>query len=93
LVANFDKLAEVLLPRPHPPLPSARKPEGGITVPAITLLSAVFVVGFEQIVQWKYGATGIVGLLLLSIGIKAKSPAISSIGAVLLALLVTGPAL
>ncbi|WP_043673132.1 hypothetical protein [Streptomyces xylophagus] len=62
-------------------------------MPAIALLSAVFVVGFEQIVQVKYGATGIVGLLLLSIGIKAKSPAISSIGAVVLALLVTGPAL
>jgi hypothetical protein len=76
-------LVEVLLPQP----------EGGTTVPAIALLSAVFVVGFEQIVQWKYGATGIIGLLLLSIGIKAKSPAISSIGAVVLALLVTGPAL
>lgn len=62
-------------------------------MPAIALLSAVFVVGFEQIVQVKYGATGIIGLLLLTIGIKAKSPAISSIGAVVLALLVTGPAL
>ncbi|MGH1556372.1 hypothetical protein ACRAWF_45320 [Streptomyces sp. L7] len=62
-------------------------------MPAIALLSAVFVVGFEQIVQVKFGATGIIGLLLLSIGIKAKSPAISSIGAVVLALLFTGPAL
>jgi hypothetical protein len=62
-------------------------------MPAIALLSAVFVVGFEQIVQWKFGATGIIGLLLLSIGIKARKPAISSVGAVLLVLLVTGPAL
>ncbi|MCF3130559.1 hypothetical protein [Streptomyces olivochromogenes] len=62
-------------------------------MPALALLSAVFVVGFEQLVQWKYGATGIVGLLLLTIGIKAKSPAVSSAGAVLLAVLLAGPAL
>jgi hypothetical protein len=62
-------------------------------VPALALLSAVFVVGFEQIVQWKYGAAGIVGLLLLSVGIKAKSPAVSSAGAVLLAVLLAGPVL
>ncbi|MFD0315859.1 hypothetical protein [Streptomyces flavalbus] len=62
-------------------------------MPALALLSALFVVGFEQVVETKYGATGIVGLLLLTLGIKAKSPAVSSIGAVVLALLVTGPAL
>ncbi|MFI0963842.1 hypothetical protein ACH4S8_20865 [Streptomyces sp. NPDC021080] len=62
-------------------------------MPAVTLLSAVFVVGFEQLVHWRYGPAGIVGLLLLSIGIKAKSPTCSSIGAAVLALLVTGPAL
>jgi hypothetical protein len=62
-------------------------------MPALYLLSAIFVVGVEQTVQWKYGATGIVGLLLLTIGVKAKSPAISSVGAVVLALLVAGPAL
>ena len=62
-------------------------------MPAIALLSTVFVVGLEQTVQWKYGAAGIIGLLLLSIGIKAKSPAVSSIGAVILALLVTRPTL
>ncbi|MFD8722743.1 hypothetical protein EDD90_5964 [Streptomyces sp. Ag109_O5-1] len=58
----------------------------------LTLLSAVFVVGFEQIVQSKYGATGIIGLLLLTVGIKAKSPAFSAAGAVLLALVLAGPA-
>ncbi|PWI16428.1 hypothetical protein DI272_21340 [Streptomyces sp. Act143] len=62
-------------------------------MPAIYLLSALFVVGVEQTVQWKYGAAGILGLLLLSVGVKAKSPALSSIGAVMLALLVAGPAL
>ncbi|AZQ35699.1 hypothetical protein EJ357_21185 [Streptomyces cyaneochromogenes] len=62
-------------------------------MPVLALLSAVFVVGVEQTLQWKYGATGIIGLLLLTIGIKAKSPIISSIGAVVLAVLVSGPAL
>ncbi|MGW3725856.1 hypothetical protein [Streptomyces sp. F001] len=62
-------------------------------MPALALLSALFVVGFEQMVEVKYGATGVVGLLLLTIGIKAKSPAVSSVGAVVLALLLTGPAM
>ncbi|MCZ0988475.1 hypothetical protein [Streptomyces diastatochromogenes] len=62
-------------------------------MPVLALLCAVFVVGFEQVVQWKFGAAGIVGLLLLSVGIKAKSPAVSSAGAVLLAVLLAGPAL
>ncbi|MFI6008021.1 hypothetical protein ACIBAG_04205 [Streptomyces sp. NPDC051243] len=62
-------------------------------MPVLALLSAVLVVGVEQTLQWKYGTTGIIGLLLLTIGIKAKSPAISSIGAVVLAVLVSGPAL
>ncbi|MFF7789604.1 hypothetical protein [Streptomyces sp. NPDC007991] len=60
-------------------------------MPALALLSAAFVVAFEQLVQWKYGPAGIVGLILLSVGIKAKSPAVSSAGAVVLALLMTGP--
>jgi hypothetical protein len=47
----------------------------------------------EQTLQWKYGATGVIGLLLLTTGIKAKSPAVSSIGAVVLAVLFSGPAL
>ncbi|WP_077799236.1 hypothetical protein [Streptomyces sp. JHA26] len=62
-------------------------------MPVLALVSAVLVVAFEQVVQWKYGATGVVGLLLLTIGLKAKSPSVSSVGAVVLALLVAGPAL
>ncbi|MCF1598558.1 hypothetical protein [Streptomyces muensis] len=62
-------------------------------MPAIAFVSAVFVLGFEQLVQWKYGPMGIIGLLLLTIGLKARSPALSSIGAVVLAALVTRPAL
>ncbi|MER7055457.1 MULTISPECIES: hypothetical protein [unclassified Streptomyces] len=61
-------------------------------MPVLAFVSAVLVVTFEQFVQWRYGAGGIVGLLLLTVGIKAKSPSVSSAGAVVLALLVAGPA-
>ncbi|WP_367043412.1 hypothetical protein [Streptomyces sp. Je 1-332] len=59
----------------------------------LALLAAAFAVTVEQFVQWRYGPVGIIGLLLLTIGIKAKSPTCSSIGAVVLALMMTGPAL
>ncbi|MGW5735356.1 MULTISPECIES: hypothetical protein [Streptomyces] len=59
----------------------------------LALLAATCAITVEQFVQWQYGTTGIVGLLLLTIGIKAKSPTCSSIGAVVLALMMTGPAL
>ncbi|MEU1009464.1 hypothetical protein ACIP4Y_20105 [Streptomyces sp. NPDC088810] len=62
-------------------------------MPVLALLSALFVVGFEQLVEWRFGAAGIVGLLLLTVGIKAGNPAVSSVGAVLLAVLLAGPAL
>ncbi|MFE9098804.1 hypothetical protein [Streptomyces sp. NPDC007264] len=62
-------------------------------MPAIALLSAVLVVGFEQFVQWQYGPMGIVGLLLISVGVKAKSPACSTLGAAVIAVLVAQPAL
>jgi len=62
LAANFSKLWKFCF---HSPKGNHRA--------AIALLSAVFVVGFEQIVSWKYGATGIIGLLLLTVGIKAKT--------------------
>ena len=59
----------------------------------IALLAAILVVSIEQAIEVKYGTTGIIGVLLLTIGLKAKSPAISSIGAVMLALLLSGPAI
>ncbi|MEU6808954.1 hypothetical protein ABZ920_08090 [Streptomyces sp. NPDC046831] len=62
-------------------------------MPVLALLSALLVVGVEQLVQWKYGALGIVGLITLTVGLKADSPKAVSVGAVLLALLVAGPAL
>ncbi|KAA0942958.1 MULTISPECIES: hypothetical protein [Streptomyces] len=62
-------------------------------MPAIALLSALLVVGFEQFVEWRYGVSGAVGLLLLTVGLKVRSPTCSSIGAVVLALIFAGPAL
>ncbi|WP_141360066.1 hypothetical protein [Streptomyces sp. 6-11-2] len=62
-------------------------------MPALALVSAIFVVGFEELVQWKYGAMGVIGLLMLTVGVKAKNPTLSSAGAVVLAVLLAGPAL
>ncbi|MGX1671267.1 hypothetical protein [Streptomyces sp. NPDC055400] len=59
----------------------------------LTFFSAVLVITFEQLVQWRYGPVGIAGLLLLTIGVRTKSPTCSSVGAVLLALMIAGPAL
>ncbi|GHD35700.1 hypothetical protein [Streptomyces galbus] len=57
-------------------------------MPAYALLSAVL----EQAVQWKYGTAGAAGLFLLTVGLRARIPAAVSLGAVILAVLVTGPA-
>ncbi|OIJ64825.1 hypothetical protein [Streptomyces mangrovisoli] len=63
-------------------------------MPAVlAILSAVLQSGFEQTVQWKYGAAGLIGLLLFTIGIKARNSAVASVGAVLLTCVVAGPAL
>ncbi|PZH13375.1 hypothetical protein C1I97_11505 [Streptomyces sp. NTH33] len=62
-------------------------------VPALALLSAVFIVGLDQLVRWKYGTAGIVGLMLLTIGIKAKNPTLGSVGTVVPAMLLAGPVL
>lgn len=59
----------------------------------LALLSAVLVITVQQLVEWQFGVAGLVGLLLLTIGIRANRPGISSAGAVLLALLVSRPAL
>lgn len=73
--------------------PGPQPSEGGIALPALALVSAIFVIGFEELLQWKYGAMGMIGLLLLTVGIKAKNPTLSSVGAVVLAVLLAGPAL
>ncbi|MEU9247523.1 hypothetical protein [Streptomyces sp. NPDC048385] len=70
---------------------TANEPSGRFDVfvhPAIVMTVATFIVAFEQIVNYKYGATGIVGLCLMAIGIRAKSPAVMSFGAIFIVLLV-----
>ncbi|WP_282795331.1 hypothetical protein [Streptomyces sp. CC224B] len=62
-------------------------------MPVIALLAAVLAVSAEQLVQWKYGTLGIVGLTLLTVGVKARNATCSSLGAAVLALMVTGPVL
>lgn len=59
-------------------------------MPVIAVLATVFVTGFEQLVQWRYGPAGIVGLLLLSLGHKARHPTLIAVGAVVLALTLLG---
>ncbi|SOE28733.1 hypothetical protein [Streptomyces sp. OK228] len=54
-------------------------------MPLIAL--AVLAIGFEQLIQWKYGPLGIIAFVALSVGLKAKNTTISGIGAVLLVML------
>ncbi|MFF6786666.1 hypothetical protein [Streptomyces sp. NPDC012510] len=62
-------------------------------MPAIALISAIAVVAFQRFVEWRFGTMGIVGLLFLTIGLKARNHTCSSIGAVILTLVFAGPAL
>ncbi|WP_405742856.1 hypothetical protein OG885_24685 [Streptomyces sp. NBC_00028] len=60
-------------------------------MPILAVAMAAFAIGFEQLIQWRYGPMGIIAIVILSIGLKARSAAISSIGAVILAMLLTQP--
>ncbi|GHA09199.1 hypothetical protein ACFOOM_13075 [Streptomyces echinoruber] len=56
-------------------------------MPLAALALAALAVGFEQLVQWKYGAMGIIAFVALTVGFKAKSAAVGGIGAVVLVML------
>lgn len=56
--------------------------------PIVALLLAVLVVAFEQLVQWRFGALGVIGLTLLAVGVKARNVTCSCVGAVVLAMLI-----
>jgi len=62
-------------------------------VPVIAFLLAVCVATLDQLARWRYGPVGIVALILLAVGLRARNHTCSTIGAVALALLVTRPAL
>ncbi|MEU6380974.1 hypothetical protein [Streptomyces sp. NPDC046909] len=48
---------------------------------------AALAIGFEQLVQWKWGPMGIVAFVLLTVGIKAKSTMVGGLGAAILVML------
>ncbi|MEU5954827.1 hypothetical protein [Streptomyces sp. NPDC047525] len=56
-------------------------------MPLIAIVIAALAIGFEQLIQWKYGPMGIVAFVLLTVGIKANNIKISGAGAALLVLL------
>jgi hypothetical protein len=56
-------------------------------VPLIAIALAALAVTFEQLVQWKFGAMGIIGLVALTVGVKAKNATIGGVGAVILVML------
>jgi hypothetical protein len=57
-------------------------------MPVLALAFAVFVVGFEQLVQWRFGAIGLMGFLMLTVGVKARNVTCSCVGAAVLAMLI-----
>ena len=57
--------------------------------PVVALTLTVLLVGLEQLVQWRYGAMGIVGLSLLGVGIRARNTTCTCLGALVLVMLLT----
>ncbi|WP_030784824.1 hypothetical protein [Streptomyces sp. NRRL S-920] len=56
-------------------------------MPLIAIVVAALAIALEQLVQWKYGPLGIVALVLLTVGVKARNTKIGGVGAALLVLL------
>ncbi|GGO46628.1 MULTISPECIES: hypothetical protein [Streptomyces] len=56
-------------------------------MPLIAVVIAALAIGFEQLVQWKYGPMGIIAFVMLTVGIKAKNATFGGIGALILVLL------
>lgn len=56
-------------------------------MPVLALASAALAAAVEQFVEWHYGAVGLAGLILLTVGLKARNTTCSCVGAVVLALL------
>ncbi|MET8470358.1 MULTISPECIES: hypothetical protein [Streptomyces] len=56
-------------------------------MPLFAIVVAALAIGFEQLIQWKYGPMGIIAFIVLSVGLKAKNTVISGIGAVVLVML------
>jgi uncharacterized membrane protein YkvI len=59
----------------------------------IALITAAAVIGFEQLVQWRYGVLGAVALVMLTVGIKKQDSMCGWIGGMILVLLIAHPVL
>ncbi|NBM17698.1 hypothetical protein [Streptomyces sp. GC420] len=62
-------------------------------MPLVALALAAFALGFEQLIQWQFGAMGVVALVMLTLGAKAKHTPTTCAGAVILAMLLAQPIL
>ncbi|MER7679489.1 MULTISPECIES: hypothetical protein [unclassified Streptomyces] len=58
-------------------------------MPLIALAVAALAIGFEQVIQWRYGPMGLIAFAVLTVGLKAKNTTMSGIGAVILVLLLS----
>ncbi|MEU0439511.1 MULTISPECIES: hypothetical protein [unclassified Streptomyces] len=56
-------------------------------MPVAEIALAVVGLGVEQLVQWRFGPMGVMALVLLGIGLRARSSTYTSLGAVVLVLL------
>ncbi|MCF6524174.1 hypothetical protein [Streptomyces sp. JJ36] len=56
-------------------------------MPALAIVFAVFVVGFEQLVESHFGVLGVLGLAFLTVGWHAKNVTCSCVGAAVLTML------
>lgn len=57
-------------------------------MPLFALMLAGLVIGFERLVEWQFGALGVIGFVLLSVGVKARNITCSCVGAVVLTMLI-----
>ncbi|MER8006125.1 MULTISPECIES: hypothetical protein [unclassified Streptomyces] len=56
---------------------------------AIQLVAAVLSAALDQLLQTRYGLLGVISLLLVGAGIRARNSTYASIGAIMLVLLMT----
>ncbi|MFF4901131.1 hypothetical protein [Streptomyces sp. NPDC001068] len=56
-------------------------------LPLAAILLAALAIGFEQVVQSRFGAMGIIAFVLLTVGVKARSVTVGGLGAVVLVML------
>lgn len=79
LVANLQNMVKLQRGWRH-------QTPGGIVMP-LAIAIAALAIGFEQLIQWKWGPMGIIAFVLLTVGIKAKSTMVGGLGAAILVML------